>query len=471
MASAEPRRTTTFAHPDRFVDRHIGPSADEIAAMLAELGQPSLEALVDAAVPAAIRLKKPLDLPPAKDEHAMLAELRALAGRNRPTRAYLGMGFHGTLTPPVIQRNLLENPGWYTQYTPYQAEIAQGRLESLLNFQTMVGDLTGLPVANASLLDEGTAAAEGMTLAAAHTGRERGATMLVSDRCHPQTIAVLQTRAKPLGIELTVADVANGLPEGEFFGALLQYPAADGAVRDLAPLVEQAKERSIAVAVAADLLALTLMRPPGECGADIVLGTTQRFGVPLGYGGPHAGYLAVRDTLARSLPGRLVGVSVDADGAQAYRLALQTREQHIRREKATSNICTAQVLLAVMASMYGVYHGPDGLRAIATRTHRYAAVLAAGLRAGGIGIGHEAFFDTVLAVVPGRAGAVVEAAAGRGILLRRIDDDRVGIACDETTTRAHLVAVWAAFGVDRTDVTGLDEGTDDALPAALRRES
>ena len=454
-----------------FRTRHIGPDPAEQAVMLETVGYAGIDELIDAAVPKGIRSTEELSLPAAGSEPDVLAALRALADQNTVATPMLGLGYYGTHTPGVIARNVLENPAWYTAYTPYQPEISQGRLEALLNFQTMVAELTGLPLANASMLDEASAAAEAMLLAR-RVGRGRNSQgFLVDAGCLPQTIAVLQTRAKPLGIELTVADVANGLPEGEFFGALLQYPAADGAVRDLAPLVEQAKERSIAVAVAADLLALTLMRPPGECGADIVLGTTQRFGVPLGYGGPHAGYLAVRDTLARSLPGRLVGVSVDADGAQAYRLALQTREQHIRREKATSNICTAQVLLAVMASMYGVYHGPDGLRAIATRTHRYAAVLAAGLRAGGIEIGHEAFFDTVLAVVPGRAGAVVEAAAGRGILLRRIDDDRVGIACDETTTRAHLVAVWAAFGVDRTDVTGLDEGTDDALPAALRRES
>ncbi len=451
-----------------FRTRHIGPDRAEQGAMLEVVGFPGIADLIDAAVPKTIRSFEELSLPVAGSEPEVLAELRALAARNTVTSPMIGLGYYGTHTPGVIGRNVLENPAWYTAYTPYQPEISQGRLEALLNFQTMVAELTGLPLANASLLDEASAAAEAMLL----TRRVgKGAGFLVDARCLPQTIAVLHTRARPLGIEVTVADLTDGLPDGDFFGVLLQFPGADGVVVDLAPLIKAAKERSAAVAVAADLLALTLLRPPGEFGADVVVGTTQRFGVPLGFGGPHAGYMAVRDTLARSLPGRLVGVSVDADGDPAYRLALQTREQHIRREKATSNICTAQVLLAVMASMYAVYHGPDGLRAIAGRVHRCAAVLAAGLRAGGVGVAHDNFFDTVLAVVPGRAGAVVAAAADRGITLRPVDDDRVGVSCDETTTRAVLTAVWDAFGVTVTDVDDLDAATEDALPPALRRET
>ncbi|XRQ14996.1 aminomethyl-transferring glycine dehydrogenase [Actinomadura welshii] len=455
-------------HPrTAFADRHIGPSPDDRARMLAAIGYSGAEALIDDAVPAAIRTSRPLDLPPALSETAALDRLRELAARNTVLTSMIGLGYHGTATPGVIMRNVLENPGWYTAYTPYQPEISQGRLEALLNFQTVVADLTGLPVANASMLDEGTAAAEGMALAHRASKRKEPGAFLVDADALPQTIEVVRTRAVPLGIEVVTADLSGGLPDGDFFGVLLQYPGASGAVRDLEPVIAQAHERGAAVVAAADLLALTLLRPPGESGADIAVGSAQRFGVPYGFGGPHAGYMAVREGLQRQLPGRLVGVSVDADGTPAHRLALQTREQHIRREKATSNICTAQVLLAVMASMYAVYHGPEGLAAIAQRTHRRAAEIAAGLRAGGVEVVHGAFFDTVLARVPGRAAEVVAAARERGINLRGADADHVGIACDETTVPEHVTAVLEAFGVPADGAAGAAE----AIPAELRRES
>ncbi|GAB2624156.1 aminomethyl-transferring glycine dehydrogenase [Streptomyces capparidis] len=466
-----------------FERRHIGPDDADRAKMLAHVGYGSLDELTAAAVPAAIRSAESLALPQARTEAEVLAELRELADRNQVLHSMIGLGYHGTFTPPVILRNVLENPAWYTAYTPYQPEISQGRLEALLNFQTMVADLTGLPTAGASLLDEGTAAAEAMALARrvcrvkAPSADSQGLFLVDAD-CLPQTIAVVRTRAEPQGIEVLVADLSDGLPDGlaerGLFGVLLQYPGASGAVRDPAPVVERAHELGAVVTVAADLLALTLLKSPGELGADIAVGSSQRFGVPMGFGGPHAGYMAVKEAFARSLPGRLVGVSVDADGDRAYRLALQTREQHIRREKATSNICTAQVLLAVMAGMYAVYHGPDGLRAIARRVHRYAAVLAAGLRAGGVEVVHEAFFDTVTARVPGRAADVVAAARAAGVNLRQVDADLVGIACDETTGRAQLAAVWRAFGTagdaGAPDVDALDEATADALPDGLLRQ-
>jgi len=451
-----------------FADRHIGPTPDEQAKMLAVVGYGSLDELVDDAVPEVIRATEALRVPAAASEAEALAELRALAARNRVMTSMIGLGYHDTLTPPVILRNVLENPAWYTAYTPYQPEISQGRLEALLNFQTMVADLTALPLANASLLDEATAAAEAMMLARRST-KAPGAFLVDAD-CHPQTVAVIQTRAKPLGIDVMVTDTSAGLPDGDYFGLVLQYPGSSGQVRDLGPIVAAAHERGAIVTVATDLLALTLLTPPGELGADIAVGSSQRFGVPLGFGGPHAGFMAVRSGLERSLPGRLVGVSVDEDGAPAYRLALQTREQHIRREKATSNICTAQVLLAVMAGMYAVYHGPDGLRTIARRVHRYAALLAAGLRDDGVEIAHEHFFDTVVARVPGRAPDIVTAAAERGVNLRLVDPDSVGIACDEVTHRAAVESVWAAFGV-AADVAALDETVDESLPDALLRES
>ncbi|WP_250003752.1 aminomethyl-transferring glycine dehydrogenase [Actinoplanes sp. M2I2] len=429
-----------------FASRHIGPDNDEQTHMLKAIGYASLDALMDAAIPEVIRWHGSLNLPAAASEEETIAELRAIAGRNRVTTSMIGLGYYGTFTPAVIRRNVLENPAWYTAYTPYQPEISQGRLEALLNFQTMVTDLTGLTTANASMLDEGTAVAEAMTLAK-RASKSKSQVYVVDADTLPQTLAVLRTRAEPLGITLHLLDLDAGAPlPDDFFGLHLQYPGASGAVRDHEPLIEAAHQQGALVTVAADLLALTLLRAPGEIGADIAAGTTQRFGVPLGFGGPHAGYLAVRAGLERSLPGRLVGVSKDADGAPAYRLALQTREQHIRREKATSNICTAQVLLAVMASMYAVYHGPAGLRAIAARVHERALALAGGLTAAGVEVTHDAFFDTVTAVVPGRAASIVAAAASDGVDLRLVDDDRVSVSADETTTEAHVATVLAAFG-------------------------
>jgi glycine dehydrogenase len=442
--------------------------------MLAAVGHPTLESLVDACVPEGVRDRTPLNLPAAEDEAAVLALLRDRAEANDVYTSMIGLGYYGTFTPPVIQRTVLENPAWYTAYTPYQPEISQGRLEALINFQTMVADLTGLDVAGASMLDESTAAAEAMTLVR-RAGRAKAEAVFVVDAdTLPQTLAVLRTRAEPLGIHLHVADLSAGwptdLPEAGAFGVLLSYPGASGAVRDHRALAAAAHEAGASVVVAADLLALTLLEAPGEWGADVACGTTQRFGVPMGYGGPHAGYLSVREGLARQLPGRLVGVSVDADGDVAYRLALQTREQHIRREKATSNICTAQVLLAVMAGAYAVYHGPDGLAAIAARVHRSAVVLAGWLRAGGLDLVHEHFFDTLEVSVPGRAADVVAAAAARRINLRLVDADTVAVACDETTTVATLRAVAEAFGV-AADGAQLDDDGGDALPDGLRRRT
>jgi glycine dehydrogenase len=446
--------TDLFSSPMvNFARRHIGPTPADVAKMLDAVGYDSVEALMDAAIPESIRFHGTLDLPAAASEEQAIAELRALAGRNRVLTSMIGLGYYGTHTPAVIRRNVLENPAWYTAYTPYQPEISQGRLEALINFQTVVEDLTGLPIANASMLDEGTAAAEAMTLAR-RSAKAKSEVYLVDADTLPQTVSVIRTRAEPLGIDVQLVDLDGdaSLPD-TYFGLHLQYPGASGAVRDHAGLIAAAHERGALVTVAADLLALTVLRAPGSAGADIAVGSSQRFGVPMGFGGPHAGYLAVRTDLARMLPGRLVGVSRDVVGAPAYRLALQTREQHIRREKATSNICTAQVLLAVMASMYAVYHGPEGLRAIAQRTADRAATLAASLRAGGVRLAHDTFFDTVTALVPGRADAVVAAAADRGVNLRRVDADRVGIACDETTTPEHLAAVCAAFGVQPAPAT------------------
>jgi glycine dehydrogenase len=475
--AARPEGTAPARHRDpavAFADRHIGPDPDDVRAMLATVGHASLEELVAAVVPPSIRTDEPLDLPAARSEREVLAELRALAARNTVAVPMIGLGYHGTAVPGVIQRNVLENPAWYTAYTPYQPEISQGRLEALINFQTVVEDLTGLAIANASLLDEATAAAEAMTLMRRTSKAPAGAVLVVDADVLPQTRAVVLTRAEPLGIRVVETDLsgdpaaalADAAGDAGVFGVLAQYPGTSGAVRDLAPLARAAHEAGALLTVAADLLALTLLTPPGEAGADVAVGTTQRFGVPLGYGGPHAAYMAVRTGLERSLPGRLVGVSRDADGHAAYRLALQTREQHIRREKATSNICTAQVLLAVMASMYAVYHGPAGLRRIATRVCGHASALAGALRAGGVEVVHDAFFDTVLARVPGRAGAVVAAARERGVLLRQAGADEVGISCDETTTAEHLAAVCAAFGVEASGEAGAP-----AVPEALARTS
>ncbi len=442
--------------PDRteftFVDRHIGPDADALSTMLGVIGVASLDELAAKALPAGI-LDAPgpdgsapgLDgLAPPVSEHRALAELRALADSNTVAVSMIGQGYYDTLTPPVLLRNIVENPAWYTAYTPYQPEISQGRLEALLNFQTMIADLTGLEVANASMLDEGTAAAEAMTLM--HRAARGSASRLAVDSdLFAQTAAILATRAEPLGIEIVTADLRNGLPEGDFFGVIAQLPGASGRVTDWSKLVEQTHERGALIALGADLLALTLIAPPGELGADVAFGTTQRFGVPMGFGGPHAGYLAVHSKHARQLPGRLVGVSVDADGSPAYRLSLQTREQHIRRDKATSNICTAQVLLAVLAAMYASYHGADGLRAIARRVHGHARALAAGLAAVGLEVVHDTFFDTVLVQVPNRAAAVQAEAKGRGINIWRVDADHVSVACDEATTAEHVALVLESF--------------------------
>ena len=454
----------TSAEIDGFAARHIGPSADEQAKMLAVVGHANRSDLLDATVPAAIRLDG-LSLPAAGDEETVLAELRALAGQNRLVRSMIGLGYYDTITPPVIRRGVLEDPGWYTAYTPYQPEISQGRLEALLNFQTAVADLTGLPVANASLLDEPTAAAEAMSLCR-RSSKATSKRFVVDADTHPQTIAVLETRAEPIGIEVVVADLSGGLPTHDLFGVLVSYPGSSGAVRNYAAVARAAHEAGALVAATTDLLALTLLTPPGEWGVDVAVGSAQRFGVPVGFGGPHAGFMAVRSGLERGLPGRLVGVSLDGDGAPAYRLALQTREQHIRREKATSNICTAQVLLAVVAGMYAVYHGPDGLTAIAEQVRGHATSLAAALTAGGLDVVGDVVFDTVTARVPGHARAVVDSALGRGINLRLVDDDTVGVSADEKTTSADIEAVCAAFGVSAP--TGDVAAT---IPTELRRES
>jgi len=454
--------------PGDFASRHVGPDAAEQQAMLDVLPVTSLVELVARAVPATIR-DDALDLPPARTEHVALADLRDLAGRNQIHTSLIGLGYSDTITPPVILRNVLENPAWYTAYTPYQPEISQGRLEALLNFQTMVCDLTGRELANASLLDEGTAAAEAMTLL--HRVNPKGGNrFLVDPDCHPQTIAVVQTRAEPLDIEVVVTEVDETLDEPGVFGVLLQEPGSSGRLRTRAQLIERWHARGALVAVATDLLALALVVPPGEQGADVIVGSSQRFGVPLGFGGPHAAFIAVRDEYKRSLPGRLVGVSIDDAGRPALRLALQTREQHIRREKATSNICTAQVLLAVIAGLYATYHGPDGLRAIAQRVHRRAVVLAGGLRAGGLSVDHEHFFDTVRVSVPGRAPHVAATARARGINLRVVDADTLGISVDETTTPEIVESVWEALGV-AGDHGALERTLPDAIPAELVRTS
>jgi glycine dehydrogenase len=454
-----------------FRTRHIGPNDDERRRMLDAIGVGSLEELLAKAVPDAIRSDEDeeLSLPGPVREHEVLAQLRELAGRNTVLRSFIGLGYTGTITPPVIRRNVLESPAWYTAYTPYQPEISQGRLEALLNFQTMVSDLTGMELANASLLDEATAAAEAMAMCR-RISRADGEVFLVDADCHPQTIAVIETRARPLGIEVrTFVPGTDDIAE-DVYGVLVQYPGSTGTVRDDRGLIASCNERGVLVTVAADLLALTLLTPPGEMGADVVVGTTQRFGVPMMFGGPHAAYMATKEDHKRALPGRLVGVSVDRAGRTAFRLALQTREQHIRREKATSNICTSQVLLAVVAGMYAVYHGAEGLRTIAERVHRLTALLADALRSDGIDIPTGAFFDTVAVRAPGDADAVLEAAVAAGYNLRRIDDDTVGITFDETTRREDVEALAAVFGVT-VDPGSLDDTVPTALPEELRRTS
>jgi glycine dehydrogenase len=437
---------STLTHADRFAARHIGPTPDDVRAMLRELGYETLDALIDAVVPDDIRLKKPFNLPAAKSEHEALATLRTLAAKNQVFRSYIGLGYADCITPPVVLRNVLENPGWYTAYTPYQAEIAQGRLEALLNFQTMVADLTGLDIANASLLDEATAAAEAMHLTEASTEHEGRATYLVDEDCHPQTIAVVRTRAEARGVDVVVGDPKSFAFKPGVIGALVQYPATDGRLEDYRQLCERAHAAKALVTMATDLLALTLLVPPGELGADMAVGNSQRFGVPLGYGGPHAAFFATRAEHRRFLPGRIIGVSKDRAGRMGLRMALQTREQHIRREKATSNICTAQVLLAVVAGMYAVYHGPDGLKKIAERVHGLAAVLAEAIRRLGFKIAHPAFFDTI--VIEGEEAKIKEALAGarrRRINLRPLSGTRVAIALDETTTLADIEDLASVF--------------------------
>ena len=453
-------------HAGAFIERHIGPDEREIEQMLGVVGQPSLEALTDAIVPASIKAANALELPGAMTEVDALASIRAIASKNQVFRSFIGQGYYGTHTPNVIARNILENPAWYTAYTPYQAEISQGRMEALINFQTMVAQLCGMEIANASLLDEATAAAEAMTLAK-RSARNKSNTFFVHDAVHPQTLELLKTRARPLEIELHVGPLADAL-EHDSFGVLIQYPDTYGKVEDHAALVQAVHARNGLVAVATDLLALTLLTAPGEWGADIAIGNSQRFGVPFGFGGPHAGFMACRDAYKRSMPGRLIGVSIDAHGNPAYRLTLQTREQHIRREKATSNICTAQVLLAVMAAMYAVYHGPQGLKRIALRTHRYAAILAAALRNAGISVGGD-FFDT-LHITGVDAEAIHAKAAAARINLRRIDAGSLGISLDETTTRQDLLNLAGIFGV-ALDIPALDASTANALPESLLRSS
>ncbi|MEA9656044.1 aminomethyl-transferring glycine dehydrogenase [Xanthomonas campestris pv. raphani] len=464
--SQTPSSLRDLEHHSAFVERHIGPNDAEIAQMLGVVGHDSLDAMTDAIVPSNIKSPAALALPDAITEEEALAKIRAIASKNQVQRTFIGQGYYGTHTPKVILRNILENPAWYTAYTPYQAEISQGRMEALINFQTMCADLTGMQIANASLLDEATAAAEAMTLAK-RSAKSKSDTFFVHDAVHPQTQELLRTRAEPLGIVLRVGTPDEAM-QAECFGVLLQYPDSFGHIGDHAALADAVHAQGGLVAVATDLLALTLIAAPGEWGADIVVGNSQRFGVPFGFGGPHAAFMACRDAYKRSMPGRLIGVSIDAAGNPAYRLTLQTREQHIRREKATSNICTAQVLLAVMASMYAVYHGPEGLTRIARRTHRLAAILAAALRSAGVTVG-EHFFDT-LHVKAIDADAIHAKAHAAGINLRAIDSEAVGISLDETSTRADVVALAQLFGA-QADIDALDAATADALPQGLRRTS
>ncbi|PSQ96229.1 MAG: glycine dehydrogenase (aminomethyl-transferring) [Bacteroidetes bacterium SW_9_63_38] len=457
---------------DTFAQRHIGPSDTDVDAMLDTIGYDSLDTLVDATIPDTIRTNRPLDLPDAQTEEQVLDDAQTVGRENENWRSFIGMGYHGTHTPPVIQRNILEDPAWYTQYTPYQAEIAQGRLEALLNFQDMTIDLTGMEIANASLLDEATAAAEAMLMLNRVDRRSDAATFFVSEHCHPQTIEVVKGRAEPVGIDVIVEDPENFVFGDDVFGCLLQYPTTDGAIRDRSAVAERAHENDAYVAVAADLLSLTLLEAPGEWGADVVLGSTQRFGVPMGYGGPHAAYFATREDFQRQVPGRMIGVTKDADGEMALRMALQTREQHIRRGRATSNICTAQVLLAVMASMYAVYHGPDGLKRIATRVHDLTKTLAEGLRRTGHSIRHDAFFDTLRVDLEDTTQERVrERAEAHEINLRYYDDGSVGVALDETVSAEDLDALFTVFGATNGQrlyadevAADLDSGYDGPLP-------
>ncbi|WP_010577155.1 aminomethyl-transferring glycine dehydrogenase [Leptospira alexanderi] len=440
---------------DTFPRRHIGPDSQQIGKMLKKLGLSSLEELVDKAVPAGIRLKKELDLPKASTEHKILRDLKNIASQNQVFRSYIGAGYNACIIPGVIQRNILENPGWYTAYTPYQAEISQGRLEALLNFQTMIIDLTGLEISNASLLDEGTAAAEAMFLSYSVRKNETAKKFFVSELCHPQTIDVVVTRANPLGIEVEIGNHEILELNEDFFGVLLQYPATDGRIIDYTSFIQRAHNVGAISAVAADLLALTLLKSPGEMGADIALGSSQRFGLPLGFGGPHAGYFATKDEFKRSMPGRLIGVSKDSQGNPGLRLSLQTREQHIRRDKATSNICTAQVLLAVISSMYAVYHGPEGLKNIATRIHKFTSILADALKSSGFTISNDSFFDTITIQAGAKAKDILNRARSERINLREYKDGRIGIALDETVNFEDIKDLFKIFQVKQSDIEKL----------------
>jgi len=458
---------------NEFIRRHIGPGEPQIAEMLAELGLKSLDELIEKTVPASIIAERPLSIEGEKNERETLSYLRRMAERNRVFISMIGMGYYGTTLPGVILRNVLENPGWYTAYTPYQAEVSQGRLEALLNYQQMVMDLSGMDLANASLLDEATAAAEAMTMSQRVT-KSKSDTFFVDADCHPQTLAVIRTRAKPLGINVVVGNPATDLDGIDVFGVLIQYPGSSGAVRDIRPVIESVHEGGALVTVASDLLAMCLLTPPGELGADIVVGNSQRFGVPMGYGGPHAAFFATREEYKRSTPGRIIGVSIDSAGKPALRMALQTREQHIRRDKATSNICTAQVLLAVIAGLYAAYHGPEGLKTMARKVHRMTRIMAEGLKQLGFEIEHDAYFDTLTVRVPGRAQSIAAKARESRINLRVVDKDRLGISFDETTRRRNIHALWRVFATkadSSLDLEALDAGIEPCIPEALRRSS
>lgn len=460
---------TALEDAGAFIRRHIGPREADIADMLKTVGFDSLDALTAAAVPKSILETQTPDIGAPMREEVALAELKKMAARNKPFRSLIGMGYYGTLTPGVILRNVLENPGWYTAYTPYQPEISQGRLEALLNYQHMVMDLTGLDLANASLLDEATAAAEAMTLLK-RVGTSDSMTFLIADDCHPQTIDVVQTRAEPLGITVKIGRIDDLIAQNDAFGILIQYPSTTGEVRDIAPVIKAAHDKGMLAAVASDLLALTVLKPPGEMGADCVVGSSQRFGVPMGFGGPHAGFFAARDAYKRHVPGRIVGVSVDAKGRSALRLALQTREQHIRREKATSNICTAQVLLANIASFYAVYHGPAGLKRIGQRVHRLAALFAQALKGAGFTLKHDHFFDTVSVDCGKAAGGILSRAVSDGINLRKCHDGCISVAFDEQSTRDELARLMRIFAIEKQAID-MDGTCADAFPAALSRTS
>jgi glycine dehydrogenase len=467
----------SFDPLDTFAPRHIGPRGDDVAAMLKAVKAPSLDALIDEVIPASIRLKTPLNLPAAESESSYLSRLRTIAQRNKVFRSFIGLGYYDTLTPSTIRRCVFENPSWYTPYTPYQAEIAQGRLESLLNFQTMVADLTGLPMANASLLDEGTAAGEAMALLHRVQGKKLGdaaGVFLVSDRVYPQTIAVLRSRTEPLGIELRIGPSSEMEFTPHVFGALVQYPDEAGRLKDLRPFIERAHAAGVLVAVGSDLLALALATPPGEMGADIVYGNAQRFGVPMGFGGPHAAFFATKQEHVRHMPGRIIGVSVDVNGKSAYRMSLQTREQHIRREKATSNICTAQALLANMAAMYAVYHGPEGIRAIATRVHSMARALDHGTAKSRLRAVNEHYFDTLRVVADAsRLSAIRDRAAAHGLNFRYVGETGIGIALDETATTTDLVSILSVFAEASGKKTTVPLSAPDEMdwPREIRRTS